>query len=296
MGIEMEIAGSSSLEPVGQAFVRAVPLHPRDDGVFGPGSMVWRVHRGPGFLVAGLRALMLQALHPLAMAGVAEHSQWQEDPVGRLASTSGYVLTVTYGDTATVEAAARQVRRVHVSVRGQDPVTGLPYRAEDPRLLLWVHIGLVDSLLEVTQRYGRTLDAGRADRYVAEMARFAELVGVPAGSAPGSVAALEQALRSDDLLQVTDAARDAIAIVLDPPQIDDELGELWHDIGQVAIGTLPGWAREMYGFGAPAAALLEREAVRQLLGTLDFAFETMPGVVDARRRIELRVRAHAGSS
>jgi uncharacterized protein (DUF2236 family) len=295
MVIEFGVASSGSLEPVGEAFVRAVPVAPRDDGVFGPGSMVWRVHRGPGFLVAGLRALMLQALHPLAMAGVAQHSQWQRDPVGRLASTSGYVLTVTYGDTPTVAAAAQQVRRVHVSVRGQDTVTGLPYSAEDPRLLLWVHIGLVDSLLEVTQRYGRALDGSQADRYVAEMARFAELVGVPAGTAPDSTAALERALRSDDLLQTTDAAREAIAIVLDPPQIEAELGELWRDIGQVAIGTLPDWARDMYGFDPPPPDLLERDAVRQLLGTLDFAFETMPGVVDARRRIEMRVRAHTGS-
>ncbi len=206
------------------------------------------------------------------------------------AATAGYVLTVTYGDTAAAESAAARVRAVHVHVRGTDAVTGLPYRAEDPELLLWVHAGMVDSIVHVVQRYGRSLDASDADRYVADMARFAEIIGVPAARIPASFAALREYLESVELRQATPAASDAIAKVLDPPGLDRDTRELWHDLGQVAVGTLPAWARSMYGFAEPPPELMEREPVRQLIGALDFAFESFPGVLEARERIELRMR------
>lgn len=279
------------LEPLAHAYERSVPEVPRDEGLFGPGSIVWRVHRDRSFPLAGMRALMVQALHPLAMAGVAQHSDWRRDPFGRLAATSGYVLTVTYGDTAAAHAAAARVREIHKHVRGTDPETGLPYAAEDPDLLLWVHAALVDSIATIVQRYGRGLSAEEADRYVAEMVPFAEIVGVPREMVPASVAANDLYLRSIDLVQITQAARDAIAVVLDPPGLDAGTRELWHDVSQVAIGTLADWARDAYGFEMPPARALERNLVRQLLGTLDLAFESIDGVMEARRRIELRSRS-----
>jgi len=278
------------MEPLGRVFVRSVLEHPADGGLFGPQSMVWRVHRDRTFPLAGLRSLMVQALHPLAMAGVAEHSTWKEDPFGRLAATSGYILTVTYGDTASAHRAASRVRAIHNHVNGTDPVTGLAYRAADPGLLLWIHAAMVDSIVQVVQRYGRGLDATAADRYVWEMVRFAELVGVPAQTVPASVAALQEYIESVELLQATPAARDAMAVVLDPPRLDDDARELWRDLGQVAIGTLPGWARSMYGHGDPVPGSMERESVRQLVGAVDLAFESLPGVIEARERIELRTR------
>jgi uncharacterized protein (DUF2236 family) len=278
------------MEPLAKAYERSITRHPKDGGLFGPQSIVWRVHRDRSFPLAAIRSLMVQALHPLAMAGVAQHSDWQRDPFGRLAATAGYILTVTYGDTAAAEAAAARVRAVHTHVRGTDEVTGLAYRAEDPELLLWVHAGMVDSIVNIVQRYGRYLDAAEADRYVAEMARFAEIIGVPAARVPASVAALREYLESVDLRQITPAAAEAIAIVLDPPGLDDETRELWHDLGQVAVGTLPAWALSMYGFAEPPPQLMEREPVRQLIGALDFAFESLPGVLEAREQIELRMR------
>ena len=278
------------MEPLARAFSRSVSEHPADDGLFGPQSVVWRVHRDRSFPLAGLRSLMIQALHPLAMAGVAEHSAWREDPFGRVAATSGYILTVTYGDTAAAHKAATRVRAIHSHVNGSDAVTGLEYRAGDPSLLLWIHAAMVDSIVHVVQRYGRGLDSAAADRYVWEMVRFAELVGVPPKDVPASVAALEEYIESVDLLQATPAARDSIGIVLDPPGLDDDVRELWRELGHVAAGTLPAWARSMYGFGEPAAESMEREPVRQLIGALDIAFETLPGVMDARERIELRMR------
>jgi hypothetical protein len=108
---------------------------------------------------------------------------------------------------------------------------------------------------------------------------------------PTSVNSLSEYFESVDLLQATPAARDAIGVVLDPPGLDDELRELWLELGQVAIGTLPGWARSLYGFAEPRPELMEREPVRQLIGALDLAFESLPGVLEARERIELRMRA-----
>jgi len=286
----VETGRLSPLDSLAAAYVRSVPENPADDGLFGPDSIVWRINRDRSFPLAGMRSLMVQALHPLAMAGVAQHSTWKQDPFGRLAATNSYVLTTTFGDTASALAAAAWVRKVHVHVRGTDPETGLHYSAEDPALLLWVHAGMVDSVVEIVQRYGRPIEAADADRYVAEMVRFAEIVGVPREDVPSTVASLREYLESVELRQATPAARDAIAIVLDPPGLDADTRSLWHDLGQVAVGTLPDWAREMYGFEAPPPEAMEREPVRQLLGALDLAFESLPGVLEARQRIELRTR------
>lgn len=286
----METARQTALEQLARAYVRSVPERPEDDGLFGPHSVVWRVHRDRSFPLAGIRSLMIQALHPLAMAGVAQHSHWRQDPYGRLAATNSYLLTTTFGDTRSALAAAAWVRKVHVHVKGTDPETGLPYSAEDPALLLWVHAGMVDSVVDVVQRYGRALDAADADRYVSEMVRFAEIVGVPPQDVPTTVAGLRYYLESVELRQATPAAKEAIAIVLDASDLDGEMKELWRELGQVAVGTLPDWAREMYGFERPPRELLEREPVRQLLGALDLAFESQPGVLEARQRIELRMR------
>src|SRR4051812_25593617 len=102
----------------------------RDHGLFGPGSVTWRVHSHPAMLIGGLRALILQSLHPLALAGVVQHSDFRSAPLGRLRRTAAYVATTTFGDTAAAEAAAERVRRVHTRINGIDPVTGRRYSAE----------------------------------------------------------------------------------------------------------------------------------------------------------------------
>lgn len=282
---------TAALEPLAGVLVRAVPDRAVDDGLFGPHTHAWRLHRERGLPLAGVRALMLQALNPLAMAGVAEHSTWQRDPFGRLAATTGYVLTLTYADTATALAAAAAVRRIHTHVHGVDPVTRMRYSAEDPDELLWVHMSLVDSVLHVARRYGRPMSESDADAYVEEMVPFVETLGVPHERIPTSTAALAEAMASTSPLIATPAAHEAMAIVLDPPGLDEDMRELWHDLGRVAVGILPDWARDLYGWGATPPEELEREPVRQLLGVLDIAFESMPGVLEARRRIDARMRA-----
>ena len=183
--------GTGLFQRAAAAFAGSVPADPADDGFFGPGSVTWRVNADLSAPVSGLRALLLQALHPLAMAGVDQHSQWRDDPGGRFASTSAYVLTTTFGDRAAARAVNQRVQQIHTWVRGTDPVTGKPYAAGDPELLVWVHAALVDSSLAAAACYGVALTPAEQDQYLAEQTTAAELVGVPPGLAPASVAELE---------------------------------------------------------------------------------------------------------
>jgi uncharacterized protein (DUF2236 family) len=275
------------------AYVSSVPTDPADDGFFGPASVTWRVSADLSSIVAGLRALLVQALHPLAMAGVDQHSDWRRDPVGRLAATSSYLATVSFGDRAAAQRAAARVRRIHEHVRGTDPVTGRPYAAGDPALLLWVHAVLVESNMVTCQLFGTPLTPGDGDRYVAEMAVAAELVGVPAALVPASLAGLQQYLSSiRPELRRTPAAADAAAFLLDPPGLDEDIAEIWRDIREGTLAATPEWAREMYGYRTPAAlAPARRTEIRQALGVLDAVFLGEPGVLETRQRLALRMRA-----
>jgi uncharacterized protein (DUF2236 family) len=284
---------SGLVERSAAAYASSVPEHPADDGFFGPGSVTWRLSTDLSGPVAGLRSLMIQALHPLAMAGVDQHSDWRSDPVGRLAATSSYVTTVSVGDKSTAERVSARVRRIHEHVRGVDPVTGQPYAAGDPALLLWVHGALVDSTIAAAQLFGTPLSAADADRYVAEMVAAAELVGAPATMVPASVAALDRYLDSvRPELRCTPAARESMGYLLDPPGLDPDVAEIWQDVREGTIAALPGWARDMYGYEMPGRLTdARRTEIRQALGVLDTVFLGEPGVLEARQRLALRTRA-----
>jgi uncharacterized protein (DUF2236 family) len=274
------------------AFVSGVPEEAADDGFFGPTSLTWRVSADLASPVAGLGSLLMQALHPLAMAGVDQHSGWRRDPVGRLAATSAYLATVTFGERAAAERAAARVRRIHDHVRGTDAVTGRRYAAGDPALLLWVHAAQVDSVLAAGSLVGTALSAADSDRYVAEMVAAAELAGVPRPLAPASVAELELYVASvRPTLRCTPAAAESMAYLLDPPGLDEEVAEIWQDVRDAAIAVLPEWARQMYGYDAPPLSPGRRTEIRQSLGVLDALFLGEPGVLEARQRITLRMRA-----
>jgi uncharacterized protein (DUF2236 family) len=233
----------------------------------------------------------MQALHPLAMAGVDQHSGWRQDPVGRLAATSAFLATVIFGERAAAEHAAARVRRIHDHVRGVDAVTGRPYAAGDPALLLWVHVALVQSSLAAGQAFGTPVPAGDGDRYVAEMVAAAELVGVPRALVPATVADIERYVASvRPGLCCTPAARESMAYLLDPPGLDGEVAGFWHDVRDAAIAVLPDWAREMYAYHAPPLSPGRRMEIRQSLGVLDAMFLGEPGVLEARQRITLRMR------
>jgi len=280
------------IERSAAAYASGVPEDASDDGFFGPASVAWRVSADLASPVAGLRALLMQALHPLAMAGVDQHSGWRRDPVGRLAATTTYLTTVTFGDRAAASQAAARVRRIHDHVRGIDAVTGRPYAAGDPALLLWVHGALVDSVLAAGSLVGTALSAVDSNRYVAEMVTAAELTGVPRHLVPSSVPELDLYIASvRPILRRTPAAAESMAYLLDPPGMDSDTAEIWQDVRDAAIAVLPRWARQMYGYDAPPPLTPGRRTeIRQSLGVLDAIFLGQPGVLEARQRITLRMR------
>jgi uncharacterized protein (DUF2236 family) len=293
MTADLYATATGLMERSAAAFVSGVPEEAADDGLFGPASLTWRVSADLASPVAGLRSLLMQALHPLAMAGVDQHSGWRRDPVGRLAATSAYLATVTFGERAVALQAAARVRRIHDHVRGTDPVTGRPYAAGDPALLLWVHAALVQSSLAAGWAFGTPLSAQDSDRYVEEMMVAAELVGVPRPQVPASVAELERYVASvRPGLSCTPAARESMAYLLDPPGLDEEIAGFWQDVRDAAIAVLPRWARQMYGYDAPPPLTPGRRTeIRQSLGVLDAMFLGQPGVLEARQQITRRMRA-----
>ena len=246
-----------------------------DPGLFGPDSVTWRINGDPISFVGGLRALLLQALHPLAMAGVEQHSNYRDDPWGRLSRTARYVSTATFGTTDEAMAAGARVRAVHAHVRGIDTETGQPYAAGDPHLLAWVHNCTVDSMLGAYRRSGARLSTGEADAYVEEQTAMAGLVGLEAGAVPTTVAALGAYFTEvrPELL-MTSAARGVARFGVAPPmpvwvQVATPARLAWAGVSSVAFGMLPDWARRMYGLPVfPGADRATDLAVRALRGAL----------------------------
>jgi uncharacterized protein (DUF2236 family) len=215
-----------------------------DLGLFGPGSTAWRLHREPALLIGGLRALMVQALHPLAMAAVADFSDYRSDVWGRYARTTNYVVTTIFGTTRQAHAVGGRVREVHRPMRGVDAVTG---RAYDPELLIWVHVVLLDSFVAAYERFVRPLTAADRDRYAAEMVAQAELVGLERDVVPASWDAVQgflAKLRGD--LLCTPAAQQAAETVLHPP-LPAWRRPFWAVAGRAATSILPDYALELYG-------------------------------------------------
>ena len=256
-----------------------------DAGIFGPDSVAWRIHADPVMLVGGLRALLVQALEPRAMAAVDQHSAFREDPWGRLERTTQFVLATTYGDTIDAEAAAVHVREVHRPIHGVDEVTGQRYSANDPDLLLWIHAVEVESFLLAYRTYAGRISAADSDRYVHEMARVAELVGLPSGRAPRTEGELRDHLRSVRGLRATPAAFEGLRVVLFPP-MDLRYRPLWAIPTTAAIAILPRYARRLYRIPwFPPAAIPVRAAVFALSRVLNLVTPTPPSLREARDRV-----------
>jgi uncharacterized protein (DUF2236 family) len=260
--IRQLVAGDSA--PPTPAPAGAIGLLPAD-------AVARQVHADPSMFVGGLRALLLQTLHPLAMAGVAEHSDYRADPWGRLHRTGQFIGLTTFGTRDQAMAVIDRVRRIHERVEGVAP-DGRAYAATDPHLLAWVHLTELDSFLAAHQRYGASpLDAAEADRYVAEMAVVAELLGAEA--VPRTVAGMREAMwRYRTELRVGRQAREAVAFLLAPP-VALPIRPAYTLVSAAAIGLLPSWARRKLWLPSPPFSdpLLVRPAVRTLLAALGWA-------------------------
>jgi uncharacterized protein (DUF2236 family) len=221
-----------------------------DLGYFGPDSVSWQVHKEVTVLFGGARALLLQAAHPLVIAGAVQTGMFERNPWKRLQRTLILTYTLTFGTKAEADAAAERINDIHTRINGVDPVTGLHYDALDPHLLLYVHACLVDSALLFEERtVGKLDDAGR-QRFHEEQMLAAELCLVPRDMIPPTVPALRAWLadvQDRGELLVTDNARRVAQLFLNPPP-EAEWRPVLAGVSRLAFATLPPLVREMYGF------------------------------------------------
>jgi uncharacterized protein (DUF2236 family) len=233
----------------------------RDVGLFGPGSVTWKLHAEPILVLGGLRSLYLQALHPRAVAAIAQNSGYRADPIGRFNRTSQYVGTVVYGSTAEVELAASRLRRLHSRMRAVDPRTGETFRIDEPDLLRWVHVAEVESFLTTARRAGLKLTDAEVDDYYTEQLRAAELVGLDPATVPATAAEVAAYYREmqPELGLTKDSADTALFLTM--PPVPGNWGSralrtalnlgptrlAYFGIAGTALALLPPWARKMYG-------------------------------------------------
>lgn len=216
-----------------------------DPGLFGPRSISWQVHGDfPSMLVGGISALMLQLLHPLALAGVWDHSNFRHDLLGRLRRTSQFISGTTFGSTRDAEWLIEKVRTIHLKVVGTAP-DGRPYAASDPDLLTWVHVAEVSSFLAAHLRYRNPhLPRAEQDAYYDEIALIAERLG--ARDVPRSCQAVDDYLqRMRPQLRCDARSHEVVDILLDAPapsRMAQPVGKLMLNAG---IDLLPDWARDM---------------------------------------------------
>lgn len=281
-----------------------------DLGYFGPDSVSWRVHREVTVLFGGARAVLMQAAHPLVIAGARETGFYERNPWKRLQRTLILTYTITFGSKAEAHAAADRINEVHARIRGVDDVTGSPFDALDPELLLYVHACLVDSALLFEELTVGELDDEGRQRFHEEQMLVAEMVKVPREIIPGTATELREYLASvydSGMLRVTDAARAVAGLFRDPPR-EAEWRPVLRGVSRLAFGTLPPKLREMYGvrfgMGRHAAMRAALAATRLLRPALPRRYRyiapyqewllrrrgrEVSGVVDeARRRVGIR--------
>lgn len=246
-----------------------------------PQSVTWQVHIDRSMWIGGVRGLMLQALHPIAMRGVWQNSTFQEDPIGRLQRTADFVGVVTWGSAEEADQLGRRVRAIHRALRISDPDTGRVHRVDDPGLLLWVHCAEVSSYLEIARRAGLRLSDRQADRYLAEQRRSATYVGLHEEDVPGSLAEMRAFFaEARPRLKATPEACAAVRFLL-WPKLPHQMRFLrpgkpaYVPLGALCYYSLPGWARRMYGI----LPELPQPAVTAALRSFRLAANSLPEVL-----------------
>ncbi len=251
-----------------------------EEGWFGPASTTWRVHGDTSMFVGGIAALMLQSLHPRAMAGVADHSDFRSNPLARLRRTAAFVGATAYGTAAEAERACAMVRRVHKKVVGTTP-DGRPYAADEPELLDWVHVAEFAAFAAAHRRFGADpMTPAELDRYVDEVARVAVAVGDP--SPPRSWLELDAALnRHRQQLAVGEQARRAWRF-LEQVRLAPAVQPAYRMLFSGAVACLPPWARRLWGVASPS--VVEVAACRGLVRGLGAVMGEPPRLNAARAR------------
>ncbi|MBR8282839.1 oxygenase MpaB family protein [Burkholderia vietnamiensis] len=257
---------------------------PGDPGLFGPDAVCWRVHADfASMMTGGVSALLLQALHPLALAGVWDHSSFRTDILGRLRRTATFISGTTFGNRADALALIERVKAIHTCVSGTAP-DGRPYRADDPALLTWVHVAEVSSFLAAHLRYVNPALSGECqDRYYAETAQIAERLGAQA--VPRSRAEVAAYLaRMQPELEAGPRTFEVIRILLNAPLAKPALRPAATLVMHAGIDLLPPWAQQMLGLArfAPLRRAVVRPGVRAVAPVLRWAL--VNGVSKRARR------------
>jgi uncharacterized protein (DUF2236 family) len=232
---------------------------PRDAGLFGPASVTWRVLSEPVMWIAGLRAMYLQALHPLVMLGTWQNTAFAkpEEAWGRFTRTVEFVRVRTYGSTAEVERLGARLRKVHASLRGVDD-DGQEFRLDEPELLLWVHCGEIGSYAEIARRSGVHVTLAELDAFVDEQRRSAAVVGLDPVLVPASMAELDEYYEQmRPRLRASAEARHALRLsfTLRLPPALRPLRLIVPPLNVLGYASMPRWARRMYG--TPAIGLTD---------------------------------------
>ena len=251
------------------------PVERSATSLFGPRSVIWRVHGDvTTMMVGGVASLLLQMLHPRVLAGVWDHSNFREDMLGRLRRTARFIAVTTYGDATEAEAICLKIRKIHGFVHGTLP-DGTPYDANDSELLAWVHVTEASSFLDAWIRYGEpNMSLADQDRYFAEIAE----IGARVGAAPLPYTRAEARRLIDTMrpqLLVDARTREITRILLDAPPPTPALAavQVQKLTFQAAVDLLPGWARAMHGLPNPAIARpLVRTGIMGMAQTLRWAF------------------------
>ncbi len=265
-------------------------------GLFGPGSLAWRIDREVVVLAGGSCALLMQAAHPVVASGVFEHSTYATDPFGRLKRTLSTSFDVVFGTRSRAEAAIRRVNGIHRAVHGEHADDATPYTALDPEALLWVHATLIDTALRVYGRFVAPLSHAEEQAYHAEAAQVAELLGVPSSILPPTIVELRAWMGEmivDGRVRVTPAAREIARTVLYPASWLPRVA--WDAAHVVSIATLPDDLRRQYGLpwsparerGISTLAALTRRALPFVPPPLRF----VPHARTADRRVRQAVGA-----
>jgi uncharacterized protein (DUF2236 family) len=261
---------------------------PGDRGLFGPDSVTWKVHGHPSAMIGGFSSLMLQSLHPLAMAGVAEHSDYKSDPFGRLSRTASFVAGTTFASTEVAESMIATVRKVHRHVKGIAP-DGRPYAATQPDLLRWVHVAEMTSILNAHRRYHPfPLRGADLDRYFDETAIVAEKLG--GRDIPRSRAEVRQYFRDvRSELVCGEQAQEAMVFLMSPIGNDPVSRGISVLLMQAAVDLMPSWAQRLHGIRRPPGfdALTVRPTAFAFIATL----EAVGGTPIARAQAEARAAA-----
>jgi len=264
-----------------------------EPGLFTPDDAPWPVHAGFGTLVGGIRALLMQALHPGTLRGVADHSRYEQDALGRLAGTIRWLTVTTFGSHTAVANEANRVNRLHDRVKGEYETNSgeiKPYRAADPDLLLWVHIAFMESFLVCHQQYAWEPIPGGADAYIAQWSRSVKPLGIE--NVPMSQAELNQSIRhylNDNILRVDERTLDVVKFIKNPP-LPKVAGIVYKLFFQAAVVSLEPEFREMLQLKA-APKWIIKPATRIVLRAIRWGIGPDSPIEEAGRQRLIRIGA-----